>query len=1175
MLRRRCLEPFPTLPTLHAVHLSSLTLRGFKSFADKTTLALEPGVTVVVGPNGSGKSNIVDALTWVLGTNSPRSLRSGAMADVIFAGAPGRPGLGRASVEITIDNSDGAVPLDFSEITVGRAMFASGETEYTINGQTCRQLDIAELLSDTGLGRESHTIVSQGQLDAILVARPEERRAFIDEAAGITKHRRRKDRAVRKLNQMAEHAERLEDLARELKRSLRPLERQAEAAARHAELTAQLRAVRTERVTDALVVATRRFAEVEARHRDTAAASRSLAERVDALRDEQDAAERAVAELRPAADRAAANHFRLANGLERLRAVQTQVAERRRGLHDALEEPVMLRDPAELRKTAAAEQERLEAADQDVVARRRALADATAARVEADAARRAHDQAQAAEGRRRAAAREHRLRWEGRVAALRSALARAVSEQGRIGGRLTALREREARHAEDIAAARAAHDEQRARRDGHADAVAQAEEHVTRCRTALDDATARERDVERRRAGLAARVDALEAAAAEVPDGTRAVLREASGIIGRLAEQLTVEPGYERAVGVALGPAADAVVASDIAAAESAARGARDRDDGRVRLVAGGGTGPAAWQPPDGARVAAGLVQGPPEIAVAVARLLHDTVVVEDYDAACAIARRHPDLTVVTREGEVAGAGGYVVGATPPRSTVEQRAALADARHSHDAAEDEAAAIAAEVAAARSAFEEAERTRAAAEAELRAATVARDERAGQLRRLETEDAAYRRELDAVARSAAQLDSEVTTRTAELAELEADEQPDVDPADEGPDLEAERLADDLGAVQEVEVDARVALSSAVSRRDEIARRIGAAEREAAELEHAWAAADARRNRRRAALDRCEELAVVADDAVRAAGAALETSARERAAAESRRDERQEALGALRSRLADAQREMADHTRDEHGEQLRVTEARHLLDDARTRARDLGLDPDGLVAAADGPLDAGRRAELASTEEDLARQVALLGPVNPLAVEEYEALRERQRFLAEQLDDLERSRQDLLEMVAAVDERIREIFGQAYADVAVEFERLFERLFPGGEGRLVLTDPDELLTTGVDVQARPPGKRVSRLSLLSGGERSLVALALAFAIFAARPSPFYVLDEVEAALDDVNLQRVLDVIDEFRSTSQLIVITHQKRTMEVADVLYGVTMRAGGVSKVLSQRLTDVA
>jgi len=1160
------------------VHLLSLTLRGFKSFADKTTLALEPGVTVIVGPNGSGKSNVVDALTWVLGTQSPRSLRSGAMSDVIFAGAPGRPGLGRASVEITIDNSDGAIPLEFSEITVGRAMFASGETEYTINGKSCRQLDIAELLSDTGLGRESHTIVSQGQLDAILTARPEDRRAFIDEAAGITKHRRRKDRAVRKLTHMAEHAERLADVSRELTRSLRPLERQAEAAARHAELTAQLRAVRIERVTDMLVRSTRRFAEVADRHADQAGATRRLQERLERLRAEQEAAEDTLADLRPAAERAVSAHFRLANCLERLRSVRTQIAEREIGLQSALDEPVMLRDPADLRKVAAEEREALSVAEREVAEGQAVLTDAVAAREEADRIRRAHAQAAAAEARRRAAAREHRLRWEGEVAALRSTLARAVSEQGRIGGRLSALQEREQRQTDDTDAARAAYEEQRARREAQTAAAAAADTDVDARRAELDDVIAEERDCERRRAALAARVDALAAAAADVTDGTRTLLdAPPEGVVGLLAEQLTVAPGDERAIGVALGPAAEAVLVADPDAAEAVARRVRDGDDGRVHLLVAGDTGPRAGAVPDGARAAVDLLDGPPPAVSAIASLLRDTVVVDDYDTACRVARERSDLTVVTTAGELAGATGYVVGSTPPGSTVEQHAALAEARTQLVAVDDEAVDIARRTAAARSAFAAAEEARSAVVAELRAATVARDERAEQLRRLEAEAAAYRRELEAVAQAAEQLDREVVSRGSELAELEEAEHLDdaAEDHDDGADVEAERLVDALRAAQECEVDARVAVSSAVSRRDEIARRIAVAEREAGELERAWAAADERQERRRMAVERCRGLAEFVEHALRAGRDALEASAVERSAVEARRDEQQEALGALRSRSSDVERELTDHTRSQHAGELAVAEARHALDDARTRARDLGLDPDGLLDDDMAPVDDDRRAELASTEEDLARQVALLGPVNPLAVDEFEALKERQRFLTEQLDDLERSRQDLLEMVAAVDERIREIFGQAFADVAVEFERLFERLFPGGEGRLELTDPDDLLTTGVDVRARPAGKRVSRLSLLSGGERSLVALALAFAIFAARPSPFYVLDEVEAALDDINLQRVLDVIGEFRATSQLIVVTHQKRTMEVADVLYGVTMRAGGVSKVLSQRLSDVA
>jgi chromosome segregation protein len=1160
------------------VHLSSVTLRGFKSFADKTTLALEPGVTVIVGPNGSGKSNVVDALTWVLGTQSPRSLRSGAMADVIFAGAPGRPGLGRASVEITIDNSDGAIPLEFSEITIGRAMFASGETEYSINGKTCRQLDIAELLSDTGLGRESHTIVSQGQLDAILTARPEDRRGFIDEAAGITKHRRRKDRAVRKLTQMAEHAERLQDVARELRRSLRPLERQAEAAARHAELTAHLRAVRIARVTDLLVRATATFADVTAQHRDQASAARHLQERLDGVKDQLVAAEQVLADLRPAAEQAAATHFRLAGTVERLRSVQAQIAERERGLQAALDEPVMLRDPAELRKAAAADREALATAHREVSDGNAVLADAVAAREEADRARRAHAQAAAAEARRRAAAREHRLRWEGEVAAARSTLARAVSEQGRVGGRLAALREREQRHADDTAAAHAAYEQQRAHREQQVAAAAAADQVVDDRRAALDAVVAREHDCGRRRAALAARVDALAAATADVASGTRGLLDASpDGVVGLLAGRLTVAPGDERAIGVALGPIADAVLVVDTATAETVARRARADDDGRVHLVAARTPAPPAGAVPDGARAAVELIAGDEAAVAAVTPLLRDTVVVDEYDTACRVARERPDLTVVTTAGELAGAGGYVVGSMPPGTAVEQHAALTEARRQLAAVDEEAEDVARRVADARSAAAAAEEVRAGVVAELRVATVARDERAAQLRRLEAEAAAYRRELEAVAQAVEQVDQEVDTRARELAELEAAARPDDgdDEGDDGADVEAERLVDAVRTAQEREVDARVRLSSVVSRRDEIARRIAVAEGEANELERAWAAADERQERRRAAVAHCRALAEVVDHAMGEGAVALEASATERSRLEARRDERQEAVGALRSQASDADRELADHTRTRHAGELAVAEARHTLDDARTRARDLGVDPDGLLREDTAPLDDARSEELASTEEDLARQVALLGPVNPLAVDEFEELKERQRFLAEQLDDLERSRRDLLQMVAAVDDRIREIFGQAFADVEVEFERLFQRMFPGGEGRLVLTDPDDLLMTGVDVQARPAGKRVSRLSLLSGGERSLVALALAFAIFAARPSPFYVLDEVEAALDDINLQRVLDVIGEFRSTSQLIVVTHQKRTMEIADVLYGVTMRAGGVSTVLSQRLSDVA
>jgi chromosome segregation protein len=1162
------------------VHLSSLTLRGFKSFADRTTLQLEPGVTVIVGPNGSGKSNVVDALTWVLGTQSPRSLRGGAMSDVIFAGAAGRPALGRAAVEITIDNADGSIPLDFSEITIGRAMFASGETEYTINGESCRQLDIAELLGDTGLGRESHTIVSQGQLDTILTARPEDRRAFIDEAAGITKHRKRKDRAVRKLDQMSEHAARLQDIARELKRSLRPLERQAEAAARHAELSTQLRAVRMERVTGELLDSARRHGELAARHSNQATATQDLERRLERLRTQESDAQRVLATLRPQVEACAATHFRLANTVERLRAVQTQIGERRHGLQSAIDEPVMLRDPAELHKLAEAERGTLDDLEREVARCEQRLATATAEREQAERARRAHSQAAAAEARRRAAAREQRLRWEGEVAALRSALAQAASEQGRIDGRLSALRERRERCAGDVTAAERECAELAGLCAEHEQAAADADALVDTRRAGLDRAVDAERAHERQRAVLAARAEALEAAVADVPDGTRDVLDAGlDGVLGMLADHIVVEDGCERAVAAALGAVAEALVTRDAATAAQAATLARERGDQRVRLLAGRADAVAVHRDlPDGARSAATMVDGPPATVGALRTLLQDVVVVDDYPAACALAIEQPQLDVVTLAGELAGARGYVVGGRAATSTVEQQAALSAAQRQLDELDAQAEGLAERVVAARDAMAAADRARAMVVAELKTATRTHAERTQQLRRLQAEASAYARELGAVEQAAGQLDAEVVKRREQLDELErASHEPEDGGADDGPDLEAERLDDVLRSAQDAEVDARVSLTSTAGRRDEVRRRIAAAEREAEQLERRWDDAERRQRARQAAIERCEDLAVIAEQAVAAGDAALDASSIERLRVEEQRDEQQRALGVLRSQLTTLEQELGEHTRSKHAGELAVAEARHALEDARGRARDLGLDPEALIAGGDdaAPLTAERRSELSESEERLARQLALVGPVNPLAVDEFEALKDRQRFLAEQLDDLERSRRDLMEMVDAVDTRIRQVFEEAFADVAVEFERLFALLFPGGEGRLVLTDPDDMLNTGVDVEARPPGKRVKRLSLLSGGERSLVALAVAFAIFAARPSPFYVLDEVEAALDDINLQRVLDVIDEFRGSSQLIVVTHQKRTMEIADVLYGVTMRSGGVSKVLSQRLSDAA
>ncbi|HVL99208.1 MAG TPA: chromosome segregation protein SMC [Egibacteraceae bacterium] len=1178
--------------------LKSLTLRGFKSFADKTTLDFESGITVVVGPNGSGKSNVVDALAWVLGTYSAKTLRGGQMADVIFAGAPGRAALGRAAVDITIDNTAGTLPIDFSEVTVSRAMFASGESEYAINGTPCRLLDVQELLSDTGLGRENHTIVGQGRLDAVLNARPEERRAFIEEAAGILKHRRRKERSLRKLAALDGHLERLTDVVREVRRNLRPLERQAEAAAKHAELQAALRKVRVARALRELVALSDRWGDEEGAQQASDARLTAAEAALAAARADELAVEKALADLAPSAQAAAETHFRLANLVERYRGLGERIEERRQGLVDAVEEPVAGRDPVQLREQAQRERARLDELQVAARSAEQASAEASAARRAAEHARRAHEQAAAAEARRRSEARERVLRWEGEVSALRSSLGQAASEEGRLASQVSGLRARRDELCSDAESVRSEIQRLDVAGTALAEQLTGAERNLQRRQAAADAAVRRERDLERARASLEARADALRAASQEATEGTQALSAAADdgrveGIVGPLADHVRVADGMARAVAAALGTLGDALVAASPGDAAEAVGFVRSERLGRVVLLAAAEDAP----PPDtldepGVRPLAASLHADPAVHAALCRALAGVYVVadhagDDYAAACRLAERHPDLVFVTRGGELAGARGYAGGSAAPSSAVLSRAAA-------EQAESQLEGVGNDLLVAHRQVGDADRALAAARQAYDAAASAMQECDGQLTaaaerlgRLRKELETCERELEVLVGQQADLAEEIASQRARQAALEArgpaaQADDDATHGAGGPDLEAERLDDVLAGAREEEVQARLAASAVAQRGDELARRVQALEQEADDVERQLAEREDRRRRRLAAIERCRALTVVSAAGLARAEASLRLAAEERDRMEEARAAQQRELGVVRNRLREHEAAVTELREQRHGEELRRAELRHELDAVRNGlSRDLGLDADAALEEARGRgeelLGGGeaRDSELAEAEDRLVRKVALLGTVNPLAQEEFEALEERHRFLVEQIDDLKTTKRDLAEVVAAVDERIKDVFSSAFTDVAAQFERIFPRLFPGGTGRLVLTDPDDLLESGVDVEARPPGKRVKRLSLLSGGERSLTALAVLFAIFAARSSPFYVLDEVEAALDDVNLQRFLAVVSDFRSTSQLIIVTHQTRTMEVADVLYGVSMQAGGVSKVISQRLTEAA
>ncbi|MGY1754341.1 chromosome segregation protein SMC [Blastococcus sp. SYSU D01042] len=1185
------------------MHLSSLTLKGFKSFASATTLRLEPGITAVVGPNGSGKSNVVDAIAWVLGEQGAKSLRGGKMEDVIFAGTAGRPALGRAEVTLTIDNTDGALPIAYTEVSITRRMYRSGESEYEINGDKVRLLDVQELLSDSGIGREMHVIVGQGQLDAVLSGRPEDRRAFIEEAAGVLKHRKRKEKALRKLDGMQANLDRLADLTAELRRQLKPLGRQAEVARRAAGVQADLRDARLRLLADDLVqlrdALDKDVADENAARERRTAVERTLA--VVATREGE--LESGLAESAPRLAAASETWYRLSALTERFRGVASLAAERSRHLSAAGPAAAPGRDPdqldAEADRVAANEAELAAGLD----AERTRLAAVVTSRAGLETALAEAEKAWVAAARALADRREGLARLSGEVAAARSRVTAGEAEIERLALAAAEAAERAQVAADRLGERRDAVAEQEdsdvALVTAHQDAVAA---HAAAA-TAVTELTAAERAAERDRASWQARRDALALGLTPV-DGAAAVLGAGlPGVLGPVAERLTVHPGDEVALAAALGGMADAVVVSGVADAAAALDRLRSTDGGRAGLLVTGGLPPVprdGWpELPAGARWALDAVEAPVELRPALARTLERVALVADLATAVALVGTHPRVRAVTADGDLLGADWALGGQRDAPSNLEVRARVEEAEGELRAAIERASALADDLAAAR----EAARTRSAEVDVALAARQAAD-------RGRSKVAAELAELGAAARSAtaeAERHEAARVRAGEsleqaqlaLAGLESRlAEAEAAPVEEEPPTEErDRLRVEVAAARQGETEARLAVRTAEERaralqgRAESLRRQARQERAARER-----AAQARAARERGAAV-AERVRADAERALVALGSSLARAAAERDELATGRAAAEAELLEVRGRVRAATAELDRLTDEVHRDEVARAEQRLRIEALEGRAaEEYGVDLPTLVAEygpaapvppspaavataeqAGEPVPEPEPYDRAVQERRAARaerDLATLGKVNPLALEEFAALEERHTFLATQLEDLKSTRRDLLTVVREVDDRIHDVFASAFADVAREFEAVFATLFPGGQGRLVLTEPDSMLTTGIEVEARPPGKKVKRLSLLSGGERSLTAVALLVAIFRARPSPFYVLDEVEAALDDVNLGRLLTLVEQLRSTSQLIVITHQKRTMEIADALYGVSMRGDGITGVISQRLREL-
>ena len=1223
------------------MHLKSLTLRGFKSFAQPTTFQFEPGVTAIVGPNGSGKSNVVDALAWVMGEQGAKTLRGGKMEDVIFAGTSTRGPLGRAEVRLTIDNSDGALPIEYTEVTISRILFRNGSSEYAINGESCRLLDVQELLSDSGLGREMHVIVGQGQLDTVLRATPEDRRGFIEEAAGILKHRRRKERTLRKLDAMETNLTRLNDLAGEIRRQLKPLGRQAEVARQAQSIAAEVRDAKARLLADdvtRLRIELASLAKDESeRHSERIVLQEQVEQkqlRIERLEHEQQGDE---------LDAARRVTFALESAQAKLRGLYAQTQQRLTFLatqSDAPEQaPLTTRSAvdearAEAHELAGLIPEREDAwrAAEQVTRRAQQALDAIDEHIQAQAELVSKHDLELSELRGRVDAAEQKRQtlaaeFDRRTQAVAQAETRADDAQAE----LTAF-EAESEAAE-------------LPEGGLDGAYRAAQECETAAEQLVDELRSSLHALEQESAGLEARASAL-ARSLDQRDASGALLAEArEGVRGRVADHVRVREGFEAAVGAALGVFADALLVDTAEVAGSAVAGAHEQDLGRLRaVIASAAAVPDAPAPVEGlVAVAEVLIDAPDGVRGLLAR----SYIASDADEALrgAVALRHAlqgaGFTIVTAGGDVLTEHTLSGGSGQAPSRIELTADLAETRRRMAEIETEVAAAATSLADQRELVARLKSESRAAYTELREADARLAEHARRRQQLIVRAEATRSEADRAATALAGVSesadeaADAATRAARgLQEAEAKPRPILDAT------QRDGLLVEVEQARALEIEARLAFETAKERaraaeaRSEVVAEQFEVERRAAEEAARRAVLRGRQ------VAQAERVAAALPDILDACDRSLSEARTAQQSAEQERARNSQELTLLRSEESEVRGRLQSLTELVHGAELKSYERKLQLSAFLERAgNELGLVEEVLVAeygpengipvggepedaAVEPVLSGGPAADIQSEplgtlEEQLAaelgieepaapaaadsavadraaerspqqfvpfvraeqerrlakaeRRLSELGRINPLALEEFAALEQRHKFLVEQLADLTKTRADLRQIIEELDEHMQGIFGAAFEDTRAAFAEVFPILFPGGTGEISLTNPDDLLGTGIEISVRPAGKKVERLSLLSGGERSLAAVALLVAIFQARPSPFYIMDEVEAALDDANLGRLLHVFERLRETSQLIVITHQKRTMEIADALYGVSMRRDGISAVVGQRL----
>ena len=1172
------------------MYLKSITLKGFKSFASSTTLRLEPGITCVVGPNGSGKSNVVDALSWVMGEQGAKSLRGGKMEDVIFAGTSGRAPLGRAEVAVTIDNTDGALPIDYSEVTITRILFRNGQSEYQINGEASRLLDIQELLSDSGIGREMHVIVGQGQLERILMATPEERRAFIEEAAGVLKHRKRKEKALRKLDSMQANMARVQDLTVELRRQLKPLGRQAEVAKKAAIIQADMRDVKLRLLADDYISMEKVFS-TEIADENSLRERRNIVESdLEKVRAREAALDAEAAFEGPLLVKAQETYYALTSLREKFRGTAQLAQERTKFLAQEVE-ITPGRDPEVIEAEAATLRAEENTLRQGLVEKQSELNQAIFNLRNLETEVKSEEDRIAATLRSIADQREGTARQEGHV----KSLAARIEAMGQEIARLTKARSDAQERVESAQRDYANFELEIASADSGEQGLDSnfevAKNSLAIAKGQFEKLQEQERVADKKRHALEAKLEALKLTSV-APNGAKALMSDSRGvnILGSIASLIEIERGYEAAVAAALGSLADAIVVQDLAAAVMAITTLRNQNLGQAEVLVTGSSG-SSQSVPSGLTPLSNFVKSS-QISDLLSEMIGKTVFVEATRDAAEIIKNNPELTVVTRDGDLITKFRARGGAKSASSLVEIQAIITEVETELEKANHEVE---------RLTFELSNATHSLSNKQSEY-----DQALAKLNDSDARISALTEQLAVASQNSKSATAEVERLNLAIQEAEAERASDQRELEiaksqvgqtgviEEPDHTiAEQLREKLTAARSVEVEARLAVRTSEERVNSIAARAIELEQAAAAERLANETAISRRANRVLGAEISQLIAQAAYETLIHIERSISKSGAERSRLEESRTVREGETLTIRQRNRELTSELEQLTSSVHRDEIARAEQRMRLENLQTKVlEEFSLDIQTLkeeygphrdvptfIETEDGRIIEGdlvpyRRDQQEKRLAQVEKQLTLLGKINPMALEEFNEVEERLKYLTEQVEDLKRTKKDLLDIVKEVDDRVQTIFMEAYEDTAKHFSAVFERLFPGGDGRLILTDPENPLITGVDIEARPPGKRLKRLSLLSGGEKSLTVVALMVAIFKSRPSPFYVLDEVEAALDDVNLGRLLGVLEDLRENSQLIIITHQKRTMEIADALYGVTMRGDGVTEVISQRLREV-